>query len=149
LLGGQWKVLMLGGPWNVPCLVVNGETSFSLLFTFPPNKFYLHFFFIVLRFYFTMVLNYYFTSFLPFPWPITYNHAFQCTKSSTHSSPSWFWSKIFSFLWIHGVTHYFYYKQKFLKRNNDHHLHSIYWHLHFLRWNLYYRNSTYASYTKF
>jgi hypothetical protein len=58
-----------------------------------------------LRFYFTMVLDRYFKSFLPFPWPINCNHAFQCTKSSTHSSPSWFWLKIFSFPWIHGVTH--------------------------------------------
>jgi hypothetical protein len=59
----------------------------------------------ILRFYFTMVLNRYFTSFLPFLWTINSNHASRCTKSSTHSSPNWFWSKIFSFLWIHGVTH--------------------------------------------
>jgi hypothetical protein len=43
--------------------------------------------------------------FLPFPWPINYNHASKCTKSSTHSSSSWFWSKIFFFPWIHGIAH--------------------------------------------
>ncbi len=52
-----------------------------------------------------MVLDRYFTSFLPFPWPINYNHAYWCTKSSTHSLPNWFWSKKISFPWIHGVTH--------------------------------------------
>jgi hypothetical protein len=48
-----------------------------------------------------MVLNYYFTPFLLFPWLINYNHTSRCTKSSTYSSLSWFWSKIFSFPCIH------------------------------------------------
>ncbi len=52
-----------------------------------------------------MVLDHYFTPFLHFHWLINYNHASRCTKFSTHSSLSWFWSKIFSFLWIHGVAH--------------------------------------------
>ncbi len=52
-----------------------------------------------------MVINRYFMSFFHFPWPINYNHGYRCTKFSTHSSSSWFWSKIFSFLWIHGVAH--------------------------------------------
>jgi hypothetical protein len=82
---------MLGAPWNVPCLVVNGDESFSPLFIFPPNKFYFNFFIIDFK-----VLNHYFMSFLPFPWPLNCNHAFQCTKFSTHSSPNWFWLKIFS-----------------------------------------------------
>jgi hypothetical protein len=43
--------------------------------------------------------------FLPFPWPINYNHPSRCTKSSTHSSLSLFWSIFFSFFWIHGVAH--------------------------------------------
>ncbi len=50
-----------------------------------------------------MVVNHYFTPFLPFLLPINFNHAFRCTKSSTHSLPNWFWSKIFSFLWIHDI----------------------------------------------
>jgi hypothetical protein len=75
-----------------------GKTSFSLLFTFPFNKFYLNFYSLILRFYFTMVLNHYFTSFLPFPWPVNCNHAFWCTKFSTHSLLSWFWSNLFPFL---------------------------------------------------
>jgi hypothetical protein len=52
-----------------------------------------------------MVQNYYFTPFLPFPWPINCNHTSRCTKFSTHSLPSWFWSNFFSFPWIHGVAH--------------------------------------------
>ncbi len=59
----------------------------------------------ILGFCFTIVLDHYFASFLLFPWPINYNHTSRGTKSSTHSSPSWFWSKIFSFPWIHGVVH--------------------------------------------
>jgi hypothetical protein len=60
---------------------------------------------LILRFYFTMVLNHYFTFFLSFPWLINYNHTSWCIKFSTHSSLSWFWLKIFSFIWIHGVMH--------------------------------------------
>jgi hypothetical protein len=52
-----------------------------------------------------MVLNRYFMLFLHFIWPINCNHTSWCTKSSTSSSPSWFWLKILSFPWIHGVTH--------------------------------------------
>ncbi len=59
----------------------------------------------ILWFCFTMVLNHYFTSFHLLPWPINYNHAYLCTQSSTHSSPSWIWLKIFSFPWIDGVVH--------------------------------------------
>jgi len=73
----------LGGPWKEK--EKHPFHLFSLAF---PNKFYL-------KFYFIMVLDYYFTLFLPFPWLINYNHTFQCTKSSTHSSPSWFWLKFF------------------------------------------------------
>jgi hypothetical protein len=60
---------------------------------------------LILRFFFTMVLGRYFMPFLPLPWPMNNNHASRCTKSSTHSSPSWFWSNFFSFPWIHGITH--------------------------------------------
>jgi hypothetical protein len=80
-----------------------GETSFSPLLTFSPKIFYLIFFFLlILRFYFTMVLD---RPFLPFLWPINYNHISWCNKSSTHSLPIWFWLKKISFLWIHGVTY--------------------------------------------
>jgi hypothetical protein len=68
-LGGQWKILMFGGSWKVLSLVTFGKRRKSILFTsfhFPTNKFYLNFFQMILRFYFTMVLNRYFTSFLPF-----------------------------------------------------------------------------------
>ncbi len=82
------------------------KTSFSPLLTLPPNKFCLNLFFpLILMFYFTMVLDRYFTPFPPFLWPINYNHTFQCAKIFTHSLPNWFWSKILSFLWIHGVMH--------------------------------------------
>jgi hypothetical protein len=60
---------------------------------------------LILRFYITMVLDHDYMFFLLFPWPINCNHAFPCTKSSTHLSPSWFWLKIYSFPWIHGVAH--------------------------------------------
>ncbi len=84
-----------------------GKTSFSPLLTSPPprNFTYTFFFPLTLRFYFTMVLYHYFTPLFPFVWPINYNNASQCIKSSTHSSLSWFWSKIFSFPWIHDVVH--------------------------------------------
>jgi hypothetical protein len=42
MLGGQWKVLMFGGPWKVQYLVANGRkrkrtrrSTFSPLPTFP------------------------------------------------------------------------------------------------------------------
>jgi hypothetical protein len=45
--GGQWKVLMLSGPWKVPSLVAFGTRKRNIHFTyfhFPPNKFYLNLF---------------------------------------------------------------------------------------------------------
>jgi len=123
MLSSQWKVPSLVALEETFCLVANGRFQclvafrmfhawwsmgkhlFHLFSFFPPNKFYLKFFSLILKFYFTMVLDHYFTFFLLFPWPINCNHAFQCTKSSTRSSPNWFWSKIFSFPWIHGVAH--------------------------------------------
>ncbi len=83
-----------------------GKTSFSFFFTSPFNKFYLNLCFSIdLKVLLYYVLNHYFTHFLPFPWPINYNHESQCIKSSTHSSSSWFRLKILSFLWIHSITH--------------------------------------------
>ncbi len=63
------------------------------------------YFSLISRFYFTMVLHRYFTPFLPFPWPINCKHTYWCTNCSTHSLPSWFWLKIFSFYWIHDTAH--------------------------------------------
>jgi hypothetical protein len=60
---------------------------------------------LILEFCFTMALDYYFASFFLFPWPINFSHTSQGAKFSTHSSPSWFWSKIFSFFWIHSFTY--------------------------------------------
>jgi hypothetical protein len=61
---------------------------------------------LILKFYFTMVLDHYFTPFcFFFSWFINCNHASRCTKSSTHSLPSWFWLNFFSFPWIHGIAH--------------------------------------------
>jgi len=103
---GRFQCLLVFG--RFPCLVAlkwfqclvvlkgEGETSFSPLFTSSPNNFTWTFFFpLILRLYFTMVLNCYLMPFFLFPWPINYNHASWCTKSSTHSSSSWFWLKIF------------------------------------------------------
>jgi hypothetical protein len=91
------------------CLVAFGRRRKNIIFTsfhFSPHKILLKPFFpLILGFYFIMVLNHYFASFLPFPWPINYNHAYQSTKSSTHSLLNQFWLKIFSFPWIHGVAH--------------------------------------------
>ncbi len=81
------------------CLVTNGRRTRSILFTFfhfPFNKFYLNFFFSIdLK-----VLLYHGSKpllmpFLPIPWPINYNHASQCNKSSTHPLSIWLWSKIY------------------------------------------------------
>jgi hypothetical protein len=94
--------------WKVRSLVAFGKRRKNIFFTifhFPPNKVYLNLFLLILRFYFTTGLNCYFTSFLPFLWLINCNHTSQCTNSSTHSLPNWFWSKFFSFLWIHGIMH--------------------------------------------
>jgi hypothetical protein len=49
---------------------------------------------LILEFFFTMVLDFYFVFFFSL-WHINYNHAYQNTKSSTHSLLSWFWLKIF------------------------------------------------------
>ncbi len=94
MLGGQWKVPMFGGPWKLRMegsnvwwfLKGEGETSFSSLLISPLNNFTWTFFFpLILRFYFIMVLDCYFMHFFPFPQPINYNHAYWCTKFSTHS----------------------------------------------------------------
>jgi hypothetical protein len=55
---------------------------------------------LILKFSFTMVgYKLLLMHFLPFPWPINYNHASQCNKSFTHSLLIWFWLKIsFPFL---------------------------------------------------
>jgi hypothetical protein len=68
---------------------------FHLLPLFTQKYFTSTFFPLILGFFFIMVLNHYFVSFLHFPWPINCNHTFRYIKFSTHSSPSWFWSKIF------------------------------------------------------
>jgi hypothetical protein len=63
---------------------------------------------LILRFYFTMVLGRYLHIFFLFPWPINYNHAFQCNKSSTHSLPIDFdWKFLFFSLKLwHMATSY-------------------------------------------
>jgi hypothetical protein len=105
---GRFQCLMALGRFQVRWLLEGegeGEASFSPLFILPPTNFTLTFFPLILRFYFTMVLDCYFRPFLDFSWFINCNHTSWCTKSSTHSLPSWFWLKIFSFLWIHGIAH--------------------------------------------
>jgi hypothetical protein len=64
MFGGLWKVLMFGGPWKVPIFGDQWKEKEKHLFTsshFPPNKFYsnLHFFSLILRFYFIAVLGHY------------------------------------------------------------------------------------------
>jgi hypothetical protein len=72
--GGLWKVPSLVVLAEISCLVVNGRFQCliafrtrrrSIIFTFPPNKFYLDFISFILKCYFTMVL--YFMPFLFFP----------------------------------------------------------------------------------
>jgi hypothetical protein len=80
--GGQWK---------------EKEKHIFTFSHFPPNKFYLNLWFFPFN---LKVLLYHgfrplLTHFFPFPWPINYNRASWCNKSSTHSSPIWFWLKIF------------------------------------------------------
>jgi hypothetical protein len=59
------------------------------------------FFHLILSFYFYHGSKLLLTHFLPFPWPINYNHASWCNKSSIHPLPIWFWLKIvFPFLEI-------------------------------------------------
>jgi len=93
-------------------LVVQRKVKEKHLFTsshFPPNKFYLNLQFFPFD---LKVLLYHgsrplLTHFIPFPWPINYNCASRCNKSSTHSLSIWFWLKIlfFSFPWYYGVAH--------------------------------------------
>ncbi len=100
MLSGPWKVLLLGGPWKISLFGGQWKEKEKHLFTFshfPPNKFYLNLQFFSFDF---KVLLYHgskplLTHFLPFPWPINYDCASRCNKSSTHSSPIWFWLNIF------------------------------------------------------
>jgi len=101
-LGGLWKVPMLGGPWKVPMFgglwKEKEKYHFHLFSLSPPTILLDLFFFIdlkVLLYHGSKLLLY---AFFSFPWPINYNHASWCTKSSTHSSLNWFWLKIFFFL---------------------------------------------------
>jgi hypothetical protein len=82
-----------------------GKTSFSPPSTFHPIRFYLNLYSIDFKVLFYHGCRALFTYFLPFPWPINYNHDSRGTKSSTHFSLNQVWSKIFSLPWIHGVTH--------------------------------------------
>jgi len=106
--GGEGRP-QFGGQWKVPCLVAFGRRRRNILFTsfyFPPHKILLKpFFSLILGFCFTMVLNHYYAFFLNFHWLINDNHAFWSTNYSAHSSPNWFWSKMFFFPWTHGVMH--------------------------------------------
>jgi hypothetical protein len=43
--------------------------------------------------------------FLPFPWPINYNHTFWCNKSSTHSLFIWLKIEDFFFLYLNSWCH--------------------------------------------
>ncbi len=70
-------------------------TSFSPPSTFHPKRFYLNFFSIDFKVLFYHGPRPLLHIFLPFTWSINCTHASWCTKSSTHSSSSWFWSKIF------------------------------------------------------
>jgi len=92
---------LLSGQWKVPSLVAlrmfnvwwplegKKEASFS-----PPSSFHP----IDFKVLFYLILEHYFASILLFSWPINCTHMYWCTMFSTHSSPSWFWSNIFSFL---------------------------------------------------
>jgi hypothetical protein len=73
MFGGQWGSILLGGQWKVPSLVAfglfhvwfplegKGKTSFSPPSTFHLMKFYLNFFPLILRIFFTMVLDHCFS----------------------------------------------------------------------------------------
>jgi hypothetical protein len=102
----QWKVPMFGGIWKE-----KKKHLFHLFSLSPPTILFDFFFPLLLRFSCTMVLERYFMPFFLFPWPINYNHASWCTKSSTHSLSSWFWLKIFlfpffEFMASHMTTYY-------------------------------------------
>ncbi len=101
---------LFNGQWKVSSLVTLECSMFGCLWKenekhlFHLQKILLkHLFHWFLKFYLTMVLNCYFMSFLLLHWLINYIHASRCTKSSKHSSSTSIWSKIFSFLWIHGI----------------------------------------------
>ncbi len=106
-LGGQWNVpsLVANGRRGISfqCLKANGKkrknfqfleangmrrrSFFCSSFHFPPQATYLglHFFPLISWFYFTIVLSCYLCIPFFFPWPINYNHAFQCHRFPTHS----------------------------------------------------------------
>jgi hypothetical protein len=92
---------------NVLWPMKGGETPFHM-FPLSPQQilFKLSFFSIDFK-----VLLYHgsrslFAHFFPFHWPINYNHAFWCNKSSTHSLPIWLKIKyLFSFPWNYGVVY--------------------------------------------
>jgi hypothetical protein len=95
LFGGQWKVLLLGEQWK--------ENEQHLFYLFPLSPLQ-----ILLKpsiFSFDLkVLLYHgsrplLTHSLLFLWPINYDYASWCNKSSTHSLSIWFWLKI-SFLFL-------------------------------------------------
>jgi hypothetical protein len=92
---------MLGGHWNVPCLVAIGrwrKNTFSPL-PFSPNKLYLHL--QIFPFDLTVLLYHgpksLLTPFFPFLWSINYDCAPQRNKSFTPSLSIWFWLKIWPF----------------------------------------------------
>jgi hypothetical protein len=89
---------MLGGQWNVPCLVANGRwkrNTFSSL-PFSPNK--LTYTLIFFPFGLTFLLYHgpkpLLTPFFPFLRFINYDCAPQHNKSFTPSLSIWFWLKI-------------------------------------------------------
>jgi hypothetical protein len=99
ILGDQWKVLMFGGQWE--------EKHLSPFSTFPSTNFTWTFIFSFdLKVLFYHGSKSLLTHFLSFPWPINYNHAFQCNKSSMHSLLIWLKIEdFFSFPWNYGVAY--------------------------------------------
>jgi hypothetical protein len=93
------------------CLVANGRwrrNTFSPLPIFPQQillKLSIFSFDLKVLFYHGSRLL--LTHFIHFPWPMNYDCAFQCNRSSTHSLSIWFWLKIWfvSFPWKYGVAH--------------------------------------------
>ncbi len=73
-------------------LVANGRRRRSILITsfhFLPTNFINFFFPINLKVLFYHGFRPLFMHFLPFPWPINYNHTSRCNKSFTHSLRIW------------------------------------------------------------